>query len=42
MKGAGTGKVSYADATNMRIRIEPERLERLLRKRSDINGGGKP
>ncbi len=42
MKGAATGTVSYADATNMRIRIEPERLERLLRKRSDINGGGKP
>ncbi len=35
LKGAGQGKVSYAQATAMAIRIEPERLERLLRRDED-------
>ncbi len=30
LKGAGRGKVSYSDAGNMRVRMEPERLKRLL------------
>lgn len=31
MKGAPAGKVSYSNATTLQVRIEPERIERLMR-----------
>lgn len=32
VKGAGPGKMNYSGATTLRVRVEPERLRRLLRR----------
>lgn len=42
LKGAGAGKVSYSGATNMRIRFDTERLERLFRPRDDMGASEGP